>query len=79
MAVDAPTTSNHSILLAIQFGLSRGWHISVGDIRTTFLDGVPAPRQLCFQAAGRWYPITTTWTTGGGCQRWLWSTQNYGG
>ncbi len=49
MAVDAPTTSRHSILLAIQLGLARGWTISVGDIRAAFLNGVPAPRQLYFR------------------------------
>ena len=49
MAVDAPTTSRHSILLAIQLGLARGWSISVGDIRAAFLHGVPAPRQLYFR------------------------------
>lgn len=46
MAVDAPTTSRHSILLAIQLGLARGWSITVGDIRPAFLSGVPAPRQI---------------------------------
>ena len=49
MVVDAPTTSRHSILLAIQLGLARGWSISVGDIRAAFLNGVPAPRQLYFK------------------------------
>ena len=49
MAVDAPTTSRHSILLALQLGLSRGWSVSVGDIRAAFLNGVPAPRQLYFR------------------------------
>ena len=48
-AVDAPTTSRHSILLAIQLGLARGWSIGVGDIRAAFLNGVPAPRQLYFR------------------------------
>lgn len=40
MAVDAPTTSRHSILLAIQLGLARGWSISVEDIRPAFLNVV---------------------------------------
>ena len=49
MAVDAPTTSRHSILLALQLGLCRGWRVSVGDIRAAFLNGVPAPRKLYFK------------------------------
>ena len=49
MAVDAPTACRHSILLAIQLALCRGWHITVGDIRAAFLNGVPAPRQLYFR------------------------------
>ena len=49
MTVDAPTACRHSILLAIQLAMCRSWHISVGDIRAAFLNGVPAPRQLYFR------------------------------
>ena len=49
MTVDAPTACRHSILLAIQLAMCRNWHISVGDIRAAFLNGVPAPRQLYFR------------------------------
>ena len=48
MSVDAPTTGRHSILLALQLALCRGWLVSVGDIRAAFLNGIPAPRQLYF-------------------------------
>ena len=36
-------------MLALQLALSRGWLVSVGDIRAAFLNGVPAPRQLYFR------------------------------
>ena len=49
MSVDAPTTSRHSILLAIQLSLAREWDISVGDVKAAFLNGIPAPRQLYFR------------------------------
>lgn len=48
MAVDAPTTGRHSILLALQLALCRSWKISTGDIKAAFLNGVPAPRKLYF-------------------------------
>ena len=48
MAVDAPTTGRHSILLALQLALCRSWKVSTGDIKAAFLNGVPAPRKLFF-------------------------------
>jgi hypothetical protein len=48
MQVDAPTACRHSILLALQLCLCRGWHVSVGDIKAAFLNVVPAPRKLYF-------------------------------
>ena len=53
MSVDAPTTGRHSILLALQLALCRGWLVSVGDIRAAFLNGIPAPRQLYFSQPKR--------------------------
>jgi hypothetical protein len=56
MATDAPTTSKHSIILALQLALNRGWKVSVGDIRAAFLNGIPAPRELYFRQPKRGIP-----------------------
>jgi len=49
MSVDAPTSNRHSLLLGLVVALSRGWKISIGDIRAAFLNGVEAPRRLFFR------------------------------
>ena len=56
MATDAPTTSRHSILLALQLALAFDWMVSVGDIRAAFLNGLPAPRKLYFRQPKRGIP-----------------------
>eukprot|EP00435_Cladocopium_sp_Y103_P019044 s2967_g4.t1 len=56
MSVDAPTANRHSVLLAILVALARGWLISIGDIRSAFLNGVEAPRQLFFRQPVRGIP-----------------------
>ena len=56
MAVDAPTASRHSVLLAIQLALARLWSSSIGDIRAAFLNGVPASRNLYFEQPRRGIP-----------------------
>ncbi|CAE7612538.1 RE1 [Symbiodinium sp. CCMP2592] len=56
MMVDAPTASRHSILLACQLALERGWKASIGDIRAAFLNGVKAPRDLYFEQPRRGIP-----------------------
>lgn len=56
MFTDAPTTSRHSIILALQLSLCRGWRVSVGDIRAAFLNGIPAPRDLYFRQPKRGIP-----------------------
>ena len=56
MVTDAPTTSRHSIILALQLALCRGWRVSVGDIRAAFLNGIPAPRDLFFRQPKRGIP-----------------------
>ena len=49
MAVDAPTSNRHSLLLGLVVALARGWAIAIGDIRAAFLNGVEAPRRLFFR------------------------------
>lgn len=56
MSTDAPTVSRHSIILALQLALARGWRIGVGDIRAAFLNGLPAPRNLYFRQPKRGIP-----------------------
>ena len=56
MVTDAPTTSRHALLLALQLSLARKWRASVGDIRAAFLNGVSAPRQLYFRQPRRGMP-----------------------
>ena len=56
MSTDAPTVSGHSIILALQVALARGWKVSVGDIRAAFLNGIPAPRNLYFRQPKRGIP-----------------------
>eukprot|EP00435_Cladocopium_sp_Y103_P057058 s39_g19.t1 len=56
MVTDAPTTSRHSIILALQLALCRGWLVSVGDIRAAFLNGFQAPRDLYFRQPKRGIP-----------------------
>lgn len=55
LVTDAPTASRHSIILALQLAPCRGWKISVGDIRTAFVNGIPAPRKLYFRQPKREY------------------------
>jgi len=56
MVTDAPTTSRHSIILALQLALCRSWLVSVGDIRAAFLNGIQAPRELYFRQPKRGIP-----------------------
>eukprot|EP00438_Fugacium_kawagutii_P025852 Skav231407 [mRNA] locus=scaffold4039:44689:52020:- [translate_table: standard] len=56
MVTDAPTTSRHSIIMALQLALCRGWIVAVGDIRAAFLNGIPAPRDLYFRQPRRGMP-----------------------
>ena len=56
MSTDAPTVSRHSIIMALQLALCRGWRVSVGDIRAAFLNGIPAPRKLYFRQPKRGMP-----------------------
>ena len=56
MAVDAPTASRYSVLLALQLAVNRGWSASIGDIRAAFLNGMPAPRDLYFEQPRRGIP-----------------------
>ncbi|OLQ05060.1 Copia protein [Symbiodinium microadriaticum] len=56
LTTEAPTANRHSVLLALQLGLSRGWRVSVGDVRAAFLNGVPAPRKLFFRQPKRGIP-----------------------
>ncbi|CAE7767076.1 RE1 [Symbiodinium sp. CCMP2592] len=37
MSTDAPTANRHSVLMALQLALARGWKVSVGDVRAAFL------------------------------------------
>ena len=48
MVTDAPTTSRHSIMLAL-LQVSLRWMISAEDIRAAFLNGIPAPRDFYFR------------------------------
>ena len=56
MVTDAPTTSRHALLLALQLSLARKWTVSIGDIRAAFLNGLPAPRTLYFRQPRRGMP-----------------------
>ena len=56
LTTEAPTANRHSVLLALQLGLARGWRVSVGDVRAAFLNGVPAPRKLFFRQPKRGIP-----------------------
>lgn len=56
MSVDAPTASRHAVLLGLLLALARGWMVTVGDIRATFLNGVEAPRGLYFRQPVRGIP-----------------------
>ena len=56
MVVDAPTANRQSLLLGLTVALSRGWLVTIGDIRSAFLNGVEAPRQLYFRQPTRGIP-----------------------
>ena len=56
LAVDSPTATKVSLMLGTQCTMAEGWCGSIGDIQAAFLNGVEAPRSLCFRQPPRGLP-----------------------
>ena len=56
LAIDAPTASKTSTMLATQLGVSKSWKASIDYVQAAFLNGEVAPRSLFFEQPVRGLP-----------------------